>query len=127
MSLAAESQLSPLDVLEQFRSFYFDTALSSSPAALPSLLAFARAERILFGSDWPFVPTAGVQYFVSGLDDYAMPRDSRTAIDTGNAAALFPRLAASPTRLPVPSLPKRLAQGLQRSTARAVFHLVQPH
>jgi 6-methylsalicylate decarboxylase len=126
VSLAAESQVSPLDTLEQFRSFYFDTAVSSSPAALPSLLAFARPEHILFGSDWPFVPVSGVQYFVSGLADYTMARETRTAIDFGNAAALFPRLAKSPTRLPAPSLPKRFVLELQRSAARAIFRLVQP-
>ena len=46
----------PADLLEDFQSFYFDTALSGSAAALPSLLAFAKPGRVLFGSDHPFAP-----------------------------------------------------------------------
>ena len=46
----------PADILASFQRFYFDTALSSSPAALPSLKSFAKNGRILFGSDFPFAP-----------------------------------------------------------------------
>jgi predicted TIM-barrel fold metal-dependent hydrolase len=127
VSLAADSHVSILDILEQFRSFYFDTALSSSPAALPTLLAFARPKRILFGSDWPFVPTTGVQYFANGLDTYALSPEARTAICSGNAAALFPRLGVATTQIPVASARDRLVHGLQRATARAIFRLVQPN
>lgn len=38
-ALSLEMQRSPLDVLDDFSRFYFDTALSGSPAALPSLRA----------------------------------------------------------------------------------------
>jgi len=44
------------DILASFQRFYFDTALSSSPAALPSLKSFAKNGRTLFGSDFPFDP-----------------------------------------------------------------------
>jgi hypothetical protein len=62
MSIAIAGDLGPrLDnVLDDFRSFYFDTALSASPAALPSLLAFAKPDHVLFGSDWPLAPEAAV-------------------------------------------------------------------
>lgn len=46
----------PVDILKSFQRFYFDIALSSSPAALPSLKAFAQQDRILFGTDYPFAP-----------------------------------------------------------------------
>lgn len=97
MALAIEwetGRTSP-DVLEDFRGFYFDTALSSSPAALPTLLAFARPGHVLFGSDWPFVPGAGGQYFADGLDTTLDP-DTLTAVNSSNATALFPRLAQQP-------------------------------
>src|SRR5208283_4317525 len=55
-AITAETQRSPSDVLEDLASFYFDTALSGSPAALPSLLAFAKPGHVLFGSDWPYAP-----------------------------------------------------------------------
>jgi 6-methylsalicylate decarboxylase len=41
----------PADSLDDFSGFYFDTALSSSAAALPTLLAFAKPGHITFGSD----------------------------------------------------------------------------
>ncbi|MEJ2886814.1 amidohydrolase family protein [Actinomycetospora aeridis] len=84
------------DVLEDFRRFYYDTALSGSPSALPSLLAFARPDHILYGSDWPFAPDNVVTYFTDGLDEYLTHTASlpsiHSAIDRDNAAALFPRL-----------------------------------
>jgi predicted TIM-barrel fold metal-dependent hydrolase len=43
----------PADILATFQRFYFDTALPSSPAALPTLKAFAENSRILFGTDFP--------------------------------------------------------------------------
>jgi hypothetical protein len=39
----ADTGASPADTLDDFASFYFDTALSSSAAALPTLLAYALA------------------------------------------------------------------------------------
>ncbi|WP_225991499.1 amidohydrolase family protein [Actinomadura montaniterrae] len=82
------------EVFEDLSSFYFDTALSGSPTALPSLLAFARPGHVLFGSDWPFAPDLAVKYFTDGLDAYESgDTDLHQAIDSANALALFPRLA----------------------------------
>lgn len=44
------------DILRDLKRFYFDTALSASPSALPTLLAFAEPGHVLYGSDWPFAP-----------------------------------------------------------------------
>lgn len=96
-AITAETQRPPFEVLDDFASFYFDTALSGSPAALPSLLAFARPGHVLFGSDWPFAPPIAIGYFTGQLDAYdGLDRDGHAAIDRGNAAALFPRFAAPP-------------------------------
>jgi 6-methylsalicylate decarboxylase len=92
VAIFGESGLNPMDCLEDFSTFYFDTALSGSPAALPSLLAFAKPGHVLFGSDWPFAPPPAVQYFTAGLDGYAGIAD-HAPIDRDNALALFPRLA----------------------------------
>ena len=81
------------EALEDLSDFYFETALSASPAALPSLLAFARPDHVLFGSDWPFVPPDPVGYFTGNLDSSpALDPDQHLAIDRGSAAPLFPRL-----------------------------------
>ena len=58
VAITADTGRSSADVLDDFASFYFDTALSSSAAALPSLLAFAKPGHITFGSDYPYAPTS---------------------------------------------------------------------
>ena len=76
----------------RLKRFYFDLALSSSPYALPSLLAFAEPDHITFGSDWPFAPKHRSLHFASLLDAFALTPAQRYALDRGNAQALFPRL-----------------------------------
>jgi predicted TIM-barrel fold metal-dependent hydrolase len=88
--LLADGGRTPADILEDLQSFYFDVALSSSPAALPSLLAFAKPGHVLFGSDWPFAPAPFVSYFTGHLDAHAaLDADGHAAIDRANAATLF--------------------------------------
>lgn len=77
--------------LARLRQFYFDVALSSSPYALPSLLAFADPERITYGSDWPFAPAGRSLHFARLLDEFPLTDEQRVAIDHGNAAKLFPQ------------------------------------
>ncbi|HTY31629.1 amidohydrolase family protein [Mycobacterium sp.] len=85
------------DSLDDFAGFYFDTALSSSSAALPTLLAFARPGHVTFGSDWPFAPVAAGKLFAAGLETYrGLDTGARTAIERTNALTLFPRLGAAP-------------------------------
>lgn len=92
VSIAAETGRDPFDVLDDLAGFYFDTALSSSPVALPSLLAFAKPGRVLFGSDWPFAPDIAVSYFTAQLDSYEkLDNEQHHAIGSRNAAKLFPR------------------------------------
>ena len=127
LTIAGDTGRSPLDVLDDLRGFYFDTALSSSPAALPTLLAFAKPGHVMFGSDWPFAPKVAGQYFANGLDTTVDPV-MLEAISRTNAQRLFPRLAADSTalqRIPTP-VAVRLRQSAQRAAARALFKLVQP-
>ncbi|SEB09478.1 amidohydrolase family protein [Variovorax sp. YR216] len=77
--------------IERLRRFYFDTALSSSAYALPSLLAFADPGRISFGSDWPYAPKERSLHFARLLDGFEMPDATRAAINRGNMEKLFPR------------------------------------
>lgn len=103
-----------LIVLDDFRGLYYDTALSSSSAALPTLLALARPGHVLFGSDWPFAPAIASQYFANGLDSGVDPGVLQ-AVNRTHAETLFPRPA-----------PMCLRQAAQRAAARLVFKLVQP-
>lgn len=79
--------------VELLRRFYFDTALSSSPYALPALLAFAKPDRITFGSDFPYAAKSRSVHFSDLLDAYPLDGATKAAINRGNAEALFPRLA----------------------------------
>lgn len=114
LAITSDTGRSPTDVLEEFSSFYFDTALSSSPAAMPSLLAFAKPDHILFGSDWPFAPVAAGQIFAASLENYALDAATRSAIDNGNARALFPRFG------PAVKAPHRSPSATTRNVARRV-------
>jgi len=90
-AISLETKRPMEDVLEDFRSFYFDTALSSTPAALPSLLAFAKPGHILFGSDYPFAPAAGVGFFAGMLDAFpGLDAAGHEAINRNSATNLFP-------------------------------------
>jgi aminocarboxymuconate-semialdehyde decarboxylase len=85
--------LAPREILDQCRRFYVDTALSSSPAALPTMTAFVPQDRILFGSDNPYAPPELSSVFATHLDDAPFTAEQSAAINRGNALALFPRLA----------------------------------
>jgi len=84
----------PADILATFQRFYFDTALSSGPAALPSLKAFAGSGHMVFGSDFPYAPAGIGASFTAKLDaGNGLTADEHRAINHGNACTLFPRLA----------------------------------
>ncbi|MFD6514537.1 amidohydrolase family protein [Rhodococcus sp. NPDC060176] len=79
------------DGLRLLRTFYFDTALSASESALPSLTAFADPGRILYGSDFPYASAERSQTFTASLDAY--PAIDHDAVNHENASKLFPRFA----------------------------------
>ncbi|MFE7273189.1 amidohydrolase family protein [Streptomyces sp. NPDC057623] len=86
----------PERLLSGLRRFYFDTAISAGPAALPSLLAFAAPGHVLYGSDFPMLPEEWATDFDSGLDDYPhWEPEQLHAVNRGNAELLMPRLARS--------------------------------
>jgi aminocarboxymuconate-semialdehyde decarboxylase len=87
-------QANPAAILASFQRFYFDTALSSGPAALLSLKAFAGSGRILFGSDFPYAPAGIDASFTAELDAYdGLTANEHRAISHRNSWTLFPRLA----------------------------------
>jgi 6-methylsalicylate decarboxylase len=124
VAIMAETGASPADSLDDFSSFYFDTALSSSAAALPTLLAFAKPRHITFGSDWPFAPIAAGQYFAVGLETYpTLDVSGRAGIDRTNALALFPRLGTAPVPIPVKGRDRAKA-ALRRQALRLMVKAV---
>ncbi|WP_018331836.1 amidohydrolase family protein [Actinomycetospora chiangmaiensis] len=85
------------DILDELRSFYVDTALSSAPSALPSITAFLRPGHLLYGSDSPFAPDSWSARFDHVLDEALGAGDPVLAgVDRANAEALLPRLRVGP-------------------------------
>lgn len=79
--------------MELLSRFWFDTALSSSPAAFPALLAVADPTRVLYGSDYPFAPARAIGFLNTVYEEQPLDRQLRRQIDHLNAERLFPRLA----------------------------------
>lgn len=97
IGILSDTGRSLTDTLDDFAGFYFDTALSSTAAALPSLIAFAKPGHVTFGSDYPFAPIPVAKLFAAGLQTYpALDTDAHAAIDRFNALRLFPRLGTAP-------------------------------
>lgn len=80
--------------LSLLQRYYFDIALSGSPTALPSLLAFTTPDHVTYGSDWPYAPDFAVDAFTSMYERHGLDEDARRRIDRGTAEELFPRLVA---------------------------------
>jgi predicted TIM-barrel fold metal-dependent hydrolase len=123
VAIMADTGRSPADTLDDFASFYFDTALSSSAAALPTLLAFAKPGHITFGSDWPFAPVTAGKLFAAGLETYGMDLDTLSAINRTNALALFPRLGSAPAPTPRPIV-DRARIAASRRVVRTITRLI---
>ena len=82
-------------LLETFRRFYFDTALSASPFSIPSLKAFAEGSHIVLGTDFPYAPGGADEPFTPALDASPLLSEAEhAAIGYANAAAMSPRWAA---------------------------------
>jgi predicted TIM-barrel fold metal-dependent hydrolase len=124
MGITSDVGGSPADHLDDFAGFFFDTALSSTAAALPSLLAFAKPGHVTFGSDFPFAPVEVSQLYAAGLETYGGLDDAgRRDIDRANALALFPRLGsiAPPA---APSLVEQVRHTASRTVMRGVARLM---
>ncbi|CAF3959084.1 unnamed protein product [Rotaria sp. Silwood2] len=87
----------PRQILSDLRSFYFDTALSSSVPQLKALLEFADHSKIVFGSDIPYASLPVSLYMTKCLDAFFNKNYNTTKrkdlwhnINRNNAKALFP-------------------------------------
>jgi predicted TIM-barrel fold metal-dependent hydrolase len=87
-------QRSQQELAQDFRSFWYDTALSTSKAQLMALLELADPDRILFGSDVPYAPFEVCQFVTQNLDTFfdgdKEHQELLRKINYKNAQALFP-------------------------------------
>jgi predicted TIM-barrel fold metal-dependent hydrolase len=86
-------QLAPEAVFAALARFWYDNALSPGAQTFGALDHVARADRILFGTDFPFANPRVVAQAVATYEAPFLPPERRTAIDRANALALFPKYA----------------------------------
>ncbi|HEX3786658.1 MAG TPA: amidohydrolase family protein [Pseudonocardiaceae bacterium] len=91
-------ELSPEEIIADFRTFYFETALSGFETNLIALENFVPAEQILFGTDFPAVPPEVAGWYTTNVDNYFAGRpELLDQVMYGNARTLLPRLSATMT------------------------------
>ena len=79
-------------IMTRVRRFWFDIANAAGAQVLRSLETVADPERILFGSDWPYVPQAVIAATIRDAEAAVGEDGQRAAIGWTNAIRLFPRL-----------------------------------
>ncbi|MEU3985571.1 amidohydrolase family protein [Streptomyces sp. NPDC026672] len=80
----------PRDVLGSLRNLYYDTAMAANRPALAALSTFVGGDRILFGTDYPFMPESTTAESVAAVRDF-FDADTVVDVEWNNAAALLPR------------------------------------
>jgi 6-methylsalicylate decarboxylase len=89
-------ELSPEEIIADFRTFYFETALSGFETNLVALENFVPPDQILFGTDFPAVSADMAGWYTNNVDTYFADRpDLHTQVMRGNAHTLLPRLAVN--------------------------------
>jgi predicted TIM-barrel fold metal-dependent hydrolase len=82
--------------VDSLRRCWFDLAGSVLPHQLPSLLALADADRIVYGSDFPYTNAdLGAELAAELRTTDALTSAQKSAVLRTNAAALFPQLATT--------------------------------
>jgi predicted TIM-barrel fold metal-dependent hydrolase len=82
----------PADPLGSLRRLYYDTAMSANPHTLAALTSLIDVDHILFGSDYPFMPTSTTAETIDGINTFFAASD-RKLVERGNAMRLLPGLA----------------------------------
>ena len=94
LPVLGERAVPPPQAMQAFARFYYDTALSATPAQIAALRAIAPVSRILYGTDYPFAPEARVRMAEAAFADLPFTPDEAEQVRRGNAARLFAAFAA---------------------------------
>ena len=86
----------PSGVFNCLKRFYYDTAMAANAAVFGSMREVVDSDRILFGTDYPYMPEIAIELYLNELvKDNGFSKDQCMGILHSNAAELFPRLADS--------------------------------
>ena len=84
----------PKGARHYFEQLYYDVALCGHPTPLAALQNLADPSKILFGTDFPYIPDDKIAAEVAGVDSYAgFDAELRPLMERENSLSLFPRLA----------------------------------
>ncbi|KAG1907112.1 uncharacterized protein F5891DRAFT_1161210 [Suillus fuscotomentosus] len=88
--------LTPDEIIEDFKSFYFETALSAHETTLTAMATFVPSDHLLFGTDFPAVSIKTVEWYTQNLENHfaGRPLDLANTMHE-NALRLFPNLGKS--------------------------------
>ncbi|MGV0585267.1 amidohydrolase family protein [Mycobacteroides chelonae] len=82
------------EIIADFRTFYYETALSGFETNLVALENFVPVNQILFGTDFPAVSPSAAAWYTRNVDAYFGHRpDTLAAVMEGNARRMLPRFA----------------------------------
>jgi len=81
----------PNGILAELQRLNYDTANATSPPAMAALMKLVATSQITFGSDYPYFPVSQIET----IRKMGLPAADLTAIESGNATRLIPRLAAA--------------------------------
>ncbi|EGO27580.1 hypothetical protein SERLADRAFT_406633 [Serpula lacrymans var. lacrymans S7.9] len=85
--------LTPEEILQDFKSFYYETALGAHEVTLTAMEKFVPLDHILFGTDFPAVSIEMASWYTDNLENF-YNGDARKldAVTRRNALNLLPRL-----------------------------------
>lgn len=85
--------LTPDEILEDFKSFYYETALSAHDTTLTAAKSFVEPDHILFGTDFPAVSQEMAQWYTKNVEDfYAEDSQQLRNVMGQNALKIMPSL-----------------------------------
>jgi predicted TIM-barrel fold metal-dependent hydrolase len=81
----------PSGILAELQRLHYDTANATSAPAMAALMKLVATSQITFGSDYPYFPLSQIET----IRKMGLPAADLTAIESGNATRLIPRLTAA--------------------------------
>jgi predicted TIM-barrel fold metal-dependent hydrolase len=84
-------EIAPGGVMAELRRLYYDTANAAWPISLAALLKMVPVSQVVFGTDFPYLPTT---LQADELEKSGLSAEALAAIQRDNAIRLIPRLQA---------------------------------
>jgi 6-methylsalicylate decarboxylase len=82
-------QFAPNGIEAEFKRLYYDTANATAPSSMAALLKLVPSSHVVFGTDYPYVPTGPQD---AALGKLGLSKATVQGIESKNATALLPRL-----------------------------------